>query len=147
MERTDFQKLLAKAKANRDSFLAPYKEDFDSLTLEMQQTEDENTKRKLFKKRAKIIIDLIKVEPSHKDEPWIAEELTEWLRRHDCLDFTEEAFMAQKGRRRPTEEQRKQWARDFFLVEEVHKIIAEAKAQDKKRLERIERLTKKPNPD
>jgi hypothetical protein len=147
MKHTDFQRLVAEAKANREVFLAPYKERFDSLTHEWRQAKERNTADKLFKKRAKIIIDLIKLEPSHLDEPWIKDEYTEWLRRHDCLDFIEQASMAQKGRRRPTIKQQVQWAKDFFLTEKVDRLYKEEKARKEEFRKRLVQATDRKSDD
>jgi hypothetical protein len=116
----DFKSLLEEAKANRSKYLAPHKERFE-------KTSD-----------PQIIIDLIKEEPSHLEVPWILWEVIEWLRQHDCIDLVKEAFVAQGERDRPTEGEKIQEARDYFLSKEIDRIIEEAGVDEmgKKRITR-----------
>ena len=108
----DFQDYINEAKRNRENFLKPYLEKFDQA--------------KTLKERAKIVIELIKLEPSHLDEVWIRDEVIDWLGRYECMDYIEAAFMSQRGRRyRLTEKRANQIRRDHFLVKKIHEIVEE----------------------
>ena len=100
---------ICSAKKNRAVFLGAHRYKFHKAATRQ--------------KKAEIIVELIKLEPSHLDESWIRNEIINWLRRHDCIDFVEAAFMAQTGRNRPTEKQTYQTVRDHFLVKKIDQII------------------------
>lgn len=82
---------------NRRAFLAPYKVEYD-------QAEDE--------RRAEIVIELCRIEPTHKDEEWIAAELTSWMRLPEGTERLKRALI-QPGYYRPTEKQMIKKARDW----------------------------------
>ena len=103
----DFKALIEEATANRSKYLAPHKERFE-------KTSD-----------PQIIIDLIQEEPSHLEAPWILWEVIEWLRQHERIDLVKEAFVAQRDRDRPTEGEKIQEARDYFLSKEIDRIFEE----------------------
>ncbi|MBL6978159.1 MAG: hypothetical protein ISR61_04360 [Desulfobacteraceae bacterium] len=52
-------------------------------------------------------------------EPWILNEVVEWLRHYDCLDYLEATFMYQTGRDRPRGLAR---FKDFFLIQRIDKL-------------------------
>lgn len=99
------------AKENRRRFLAPYKKRFENAEKE--------------KEKARIVIDMIKREPSHLEEPWILWKVVEWLRHPDSIDHLQAAFIDQTDRNRPTEKQKKQVYKDFFLIQAIDRIKTE----------------------
>jgi len=106
------KELAERALENRKSFLAPYIEGF--------QRADK-------KGRAAIVIELLKMEPSHIWEKWILSEIEDWMRAETCKDWLEQAFIAQRGRYRLTEKQSMQEAKDKFLILAIDKIVDENK--------------------
>jgi hypothetical protein len=104
---------LKKAKENRKNFLEPYREKF--------------VKAKTTKKRAQIISELIELEPSHLSEPWIIKEIINMLRDRDSFDYLEEIFIKAPKRAVRTEDQGRNAVRDFYVVDDINKIIAEKK--------------------
>jgi hypothetical protein len=64
------------ARKNREKFLAPHKKKFDRLDPLKDR-----------RKRAKIIVELLKAEPSHIDELWIRREIEKWLLDPNCRDY------------------------------------------------------------
>jgi hypothetical protein len=105
---------LKKAKENRKNFLAPYREKFK--------------KAKTAKAKARIISELIGIESSHLSEPWIIKEVVAWLRDRDCLDFLEDVFIKARKKAVQTENQQRRAARDFYVVDDIDKIIKETGA-------------------
>jgi hypothetical protein len=103
MKEDSFQKFVKEARENRRKFLEPHKAEF-------ARTRD-----------PKIIIDLIKLEPTHLEEPWIVQEVIRWLLDEDSKDLIEAAFIRQTERQRPTAKGRK----DYFLVKKIDRIIRE----------------------
>ena len=99
------------AEDNREAFLAPYRKKFD-------ETEP------MSRQRADIVIELIKKAPSHLKEPWILDEVIRWLRKNDCREFLEEAFLSQEDPTRHTEEETRQISRELALIQEVDEIMA-----------------------
>ena len=77
------------------------------------------------KKKAKIISDLIALEPSHLSEPWIIKEVISWLRDRDCQDFVEDVFIKAPKKVVMTEGDRSRAARDIFVMDDIDKIIEE----------------------
>jgi hypothetical protein len=132
------------ARENRRKFLAPYEarvneiiktnrqkvDDIEmkaarrsirSLTPQEVTLKDEveqKTKREI----AKIIIDLIKREPSHLAEEWILWMVIDWLRNPDYRDFLEAAFIEETGRNRQTPQQQRRFLQDYFFMEAINKI-------------------------
>ena len=104
---------LDEAKANRDRFLRSHRTRFE-------KTGD-----------PKIIVKLIKLEPSHLNEEWIRKEFIQWIRRGE-IDLLNAAVIEQTGRTRPTEQQRKKMIEDHFLYLEIERIRARLIAKQKK---------------
>jgi len=103
---------LKKAKENRKNFLAPYREKFE--------------KADTTKKRAKIISELIELEPSHLSEPWIIKQVIAWLRDwHKHMDFIDDIFVKAPKKYAQTEDQRRREVRDFYVMDDIDKIIKE----------------------
>lgn len=107
----DRKYFLETAIENRKDFLAPYRKSFQ--------------KAKKPKERAKIIAKLIELEPSHLSEPWIIKEVIAWLRDRNSFDYLEEIFIKAPKRGVRTEDQRRNAVRDFYVVNDIDKIIAE----------------------
>ena len=136
--------LEARAKANRQQYLAPYKQQYDQLSAEKEaahekwiqsykkgaRTSDDEKKTlaamdRIDNEIADLITDLIRREPSHLSEPWVLWTVISWMRRHDRLDCLKSAFIDQKGRVRPTREQLNLSTRDAILAATVRKIQGE----------------------
>jgi hypothetical protein len=96
------------ALKNRRYFLEPFRVKFEA-------SEEPRV-------RAEIVIRLLKLEPSHIRENWIAAEVIEWMRNVDFKEYLEEAFLAQTDRERPTEKRRLGEMKDFFLKERIRRI-------------------------
>jgi SOS response regulatory protein OraA/RecX len=115
-ERDKFNKelkeFIEEAKENRHDFLKPYREKFESAESHGP--------------RAEIVVELIKIEPSHLSEQWIIFEVISWLRNHDYIDYLEEAFIRQRGRKRLTEGAKFKKTRDRLLVKKVDKMKEQA---------------------
>jgi hypothetical protein len=120
------------SKVNRKKFLQPYKEKFKNIESRgklpyKEKFEDTESKKKflkqLKKEKAEIIIELIKLEPSHLAESWILWEIIDWMKNYDCIDYLEEAFISQTGRDRKTPDKQDQVYFDFFLIQSVDDII------------------------
>ncbi len=144
---------LKKAIENRKRFLAPYREKFKAEKevkklkaekaaielnkLKIGRVETENQRpeidkkqaairrkeKAIKKKKAGIISDLVALESSHLSEPWIMKEVIAWLRDRECLDFLEEVFIKAPKRAARTEDQRRNAVRDFYVVNDIDKII------------------------
>ena len=86
-----------KAKENRDSFLKPYFEEYLQLKQDAkpregfrkgQEAEKELRRRKKVEKKiAALIAELIKIEPSHLSEPWILWEIIENVTNVIAVEF------------------------------------------------------------
>lgn len=98
---------IEQAIRNREELLAPYLSKF-------LETRD-----------PKIIVELIKLEPSHLDEDWIRDEIIDWLRRRDRIDLVEEAFMHQTDRKQPTEREMEARSKDFHVAHAVDQLCKE----------------------
>ena len=120
------------AKQNRREFLAPHKERY-KLANEKGQ--------------ADIVVELIKIEPSHKDEPWIRDKISAWMRDQKYIDYIEAAFIAQKGRNRRIERDKKLMQNDFFLAEEINAICSAQQVTKEKAFDILaERQAENPMP-
>lgn len=102
---------LEKAKENRKNFLAPYREKFE--------------KAKTSKAKARIISELIEIEPSHLSEPWIIKQVILWLRDREYVYFIEDIFIKAPKKNVGTEDQKRRWTRDSILMDDIDKIIEE----------------------
>ena len=103
-----------KAKRNRHKFLKPYRRRFD-------QAKKPST-------RAKIISQLIHLEPSHLCEPWISREVIGWLRDHrNCVTYLEETSVSIGKRNVPTYKQTLQMAVNAVIYNAVNKFVEETK--------------------
>jgi hypothetical protein len=100
-----FQDFVDKAKENREKFLAKYKKKFDALDPLIGR-----------RKRAKIIVDLIKAEPSHIDEFWIRREVERWLLDPNCRDYLDAI-------KPPTEKSRLKMVRDTMIFDRVENLM------------------------
>lgn len=99
--------------------------------LESERVKFELSENK--KKRAEQIIKLMKLEPSHILEPWIAEELIKWMRERDREYDLEKAFVLKKNRTgREIKRTRETIIRQFFLYEEIERICASNRNYTKK---------------
>lgn len=99
-----FQNYVDKAIENRQKFLTKHKKKFDRL--------DPVKKRR---QRAKIIIDLIKDEPSHIDELWIRREVEKWLLNPDGRDYLDDI-------KPPTEKSQLKRVRDTMIFDRVEAL-------------------------
>ena len=104
------QKFIDKAKDNRQKFLEPYREKFETA--------------KTRRARAKIIIELIKAEPSHLDEIWIRREVEKWLLDPACRDYLDAI-------KPPTEKQKLNEIRDGMIFNRVEKLRKQGKSVNK----------------
>jgi len=114
---------IKKAKENREEFLTPYKEKF--------------RKSKSEKERSKIISELIAIEPSHLNEPWIIKEVVNWMRDRNSFDFLEEAFIKSPKKYASTAQQELNQARDFFVRNRIDRIITEEGVSVRKACSRL----------
>ncbi|MEN6486350.1 MAG: hypothetical protein ABFD98_15855 [Syntrophobacteraceae bacterium] len=105
------ERFIALAKENRNKFLEPFKLRFLSIGDE--------------KERSRIIIDLLKLEPTHLQEDWICAEIIKWMRDIVCLDYLKDAFISQRERDRKTSNERIHEAKDFFLRDKIRIIRKE----------------------
>lgn len=119
MKEDSFQKFVEEARENRRKFLARFKDEFAS-------TRD-----------PKIIIKLIKLEPTHLEEPWVVQEVIRWIMNHRHIDFLEEAFLHQKGRDRPTERERIENVKEYFLYKEINHIMKEENLSERKACQQL----------
>ncbi len=104
------KEFIADAKRNRDAFLRPYRDAFDKGTE---------------KERAKIVIQLIQMEPSHHEEPWISGEITRWLSRQNDTDIENlKSAFVNRGKRDHVRAKDAKW---FSLVQRADAAIAKAK--------------------
>ena len=104
------QAFIDKAKATREAFLKPYREKFEAAI---------NSKAK-----AAVIVELIEIEPSHLSEPWIVNETIGWLRDcYECKNYIEDVFVKAPKRRAPTEKQRINNVKAFYLRSDIDRII------------------------
>ena len=103
------QEVYAESIKNRKKFLAPYREKFE-------KAKDEKAK-------AKIISELIEIEPSHLSEPWIIKQVIAWLRDRDFADFIEDIFVKAPKRKVTTEKQKNKYMSDYFLIKHIDEII------------------------
>jgi len=107
------KKMIKVAKANRKKFLARYKKRF-------KKENDRN--------RARIIIKLIQLEPSHLTEPWILRQVIEWLRNHRKNKYYLEAAFVSKGKRmRLSKKQKIKLRKDFLLAQKIDQMVAKEK--------------------
>jgi hypothetical protein len=112
-----FQKFVDKAVENRQKFLEPYKNRFDELDPAKAKT---NSERKKFKrKRAEIIVEVIKADFSHIEEPWVWSEYEKWMRNWDMNDRYRDYLDRIKG---PTTQQRTNQLRDAMIYHRVKKL-------------------------
>jgi len=122
------------ARENREKFLKPYFERYKKLRAEALPKESKEPRKgkeakketfrqkKVEKKIAALIGELIKLEPSHLAEPWILWEVIGWMNRRDCKVFLQAAIMDEKGRNRRTKKQQKKLALDFFFIQKVDRL-------------------------
>jgi hypothetical protein len=130
------------ARENRRKFLAPYKAQINELSKG-----GHNDRRRTKKAIAKIIIELIKREPSHLAEDWILWTVISWLRNSEDKDFLEAAFIEERGRNRRTPKQEQKFLLDFqfmvaidtirrkqgFSISRACRILAELQGEEKTR--------------
>ena len=101
-----------KSKSNREKFLKPYREKFETVKTE--------------KAKAVIIAELISFDPSHLREPWVIQSVEFWLRNYwDYQDMIEMVFVKAPKKRAPTERQRPEMARLSILKMDIEKFTAE----------------------
>jgi hypothetical protein len=114
-----YQELIDEAKANRSAFLKPYREKFEGAITR-------NAK-------ANIIVELIEIEPSHLSEEWIVNEAISWLRDcHNCKDYIDAVFIKAPKRHTPTETQRINYARAYYLRRDIDQIKNKNKISTRK---------------
>ena len=105
------ERFIKLAKENRRKFLEGKRQEFESTNEP--------------KKRAKIVIELLKLEPSHLDERWIYSEIIKWMRDKNSVYYLKKAFIYETGRDRMTEIERARIANDFFTYDDVLRISSE----------------------
>ena len=82
--------------------------------------------------KAKIIIELIQLEPSHLAEPWILDQVIKWMKDHEKnKDYLSEAFISKGVRNTLTEKQRENLAKTTFLYFKVKNLKIKKGSQDK----------------
>jgi hypothetical protein len=82
--------------------------------------------------KAKIIIELIQLEPSHLAEAWILNQVILWLKDYKKnIDYIREAFITKGKRNILTERQRENLANKTFLEFKVKKLKREKGSQGK----------------
>ena len=123
------------AKENRRKFLKSYLARYKELKKESEllprfrtgkEAEKENRRRRKAERQiAELIAEVVKAEPSHLSEPWILREVIGWMRRRDCKDFLQAAFMDEVGRDRRTEKKERRLALDFYLINKVDRLRAD----------------------
>jgi hypothetical protein len=111
------KKIIKMAKTNRNKFLDRYKKRF-------KKENDRN--------RARIIIKLIQLEPSHLTEPWILREVIEWLRNHKKnKNYLKAAFVKKGKRMRLTTNEQIKLRKDFLLAQRIDQMAANEKISKK----------------
>ena len=91
---------------NRAEFLKPYKAKFDALDPKKDR-----------RKRARIVIDLICMLPSHLNEPWIRREVVDWKDDPDCGNYMVEVSKV------PTFKQKFKPIRNAMIYGRVERIV------------------------
>lgn len=110
--------ILRKAKSNREKFLKPYHEKFESAKTE--------------KAKATIIAKLLSFEPSHLREPWVIRKVEFWLRDYfEYQDFIETVFIKTPKKRARTDKQYSDSVRLDILKMDVEKYTAEGHTVNK----------------
>jgi len=116
--------IFEQAEKNRTDFLEPHR--LKIAELQKNAKEPGKTKAELAKidnEIEKIVVKLIKTEPSHLNEPWIREIVISWARDFERLDTLEAAFLAQKGRDRPTPDEYSTWAKWLLFRHQVRDLV------------------------
>jgi hypothetical protein len=141
--------LISQSKENRAKFLAPYKEKYldakkrlheikflkyRGVLTEKQVREQDRDLRRVEQEISKIISYLIKLEPSHLSEPWILQQIIDWLREYKCRDYIKEVFVNRTDRDQMTESKYRNMAYDLFLYERIEKIKSDVLKRTKKKL-------------
>lgn len=93
--------------------------------INKQMSAIKRKEKALKQKRVKIISQLIELEPSHISEPWIIKEVIYLLRDRNSFDIIEEIFIKAPKRGTRTKNKKLNEARDFYVVNDIDKIIAE----------------------
>jgi hypothetical protein len=108
----DIKELFKESFINRKSF------------LEKKFNEWKNCKTE--RGKAKIIVNLIQIEPSHLAEPWILDQVINWMKEHDKnKEYLQEAFISKGDRDILTDRQRVNLAKTTFLDHKVKRLKTE----------------------
>jgi len=98
--------------------------------LEKKFKEWKNSKTE--RDKAKIIITLIQLEPSHLAEAWILDQVIKWMKNHEKnIDYLQEAFIVKGDRDILTKKQRENLARTTFLYFKLKNLTNEKGSQGK----------------
>ncbi len=134
------ERFIELAKTNRRKFLEPYKRALEPTEENIKRAvaphwksirnlEASARKRRMqelfFQYKGEIIIYLLKLEPSHLQEPWISEVVVKWMREVKYVECLKMAFIEQNGRDRPTPNEYIQDVKDFFLRDKIRRIRKE----------------------
>ena len=78
------------------------------------------------RKKKKLIVELIQLEPSHLAEDWILDQVIKWMKaRQKNIDYIEAAFIAKGKRNELTERQRDNLAKTSFFAHKISKTAEE----------------------
>jgi len=114
----DIKKLFQQSIKNRQEFL-------EEKVNEWLNCMDES-------KKAKIIIKLIQLEPSHLAEPWVLDQVIKWLRDYEKnKDYLQETFIAKGIRNTLTQKQRDNLAKNTFTYFKVKNLEKKKGSQAK----------------
>jgi len=109
----DIKRLFQESIQNRYDFLEKKKAEF--LNCEKE------------KDKARVIIELIQIEPSHLAENWVLDQVIKWLKDFEnTKDYLQDAFVSKGLRDTMTKDEREKMAENTFLYFKI-KNIAENK--------------------
>jgi hypothetical protein len=99
----------------------------------LEQKKREWVECKSDRKKKKIIVELIQLEPSHLAEDWILDQVIKWMKEPDMkereknIDYLKSAFIAHGLRDEITEKQRENLAKACFIDHKIKKMSREEK--------------------
>ena len=96
--------------------------------------------------RFAIIKEMIELEPSHVEEPWIAKEITYWT-RYGLHENLIQVFARKGDKEVLTNDDRFKKAKAFFLIYKIHEIMEKDKCSKAKAYKELaNQQAKEPNP-
>jgi hypothetical protein len=111
-----FGKFVKSAKKNRQNFLKPYRKKFEAAKTDRQ--------------KAKIAIELLRIEPSHINEPWISRAVERWMLDPKCRDYLDAIKPV-------TDLQRLKAVRDEMVYNRIKKIRKRDQVSIRKACEKL----------